>query len=176
MVGQDSDGGDDDVRERALADLRARFGYMFEPTKEWPDFFRFNPAIGDGWMPIFVRLCEAVDRVLIPEEKPRFRWHQVKQKYAGLRAYWGLEGRALNIYVDVTEPGVGVTTGIYGPADNLAARLMPLIRTAEDEAARTCETCGTQPASVDRTGGYLMTLCRVHAQARRKHEGGSDAS
>lgn len=148
--------------------LRVRFPHMFHPTPERPDFFRFSPAIGDGWLPIFIRLCEATDGVLRPDEKPLWRWHQVKEKFGGLRTYGSLLGEEPPLYLDMVEPGVGVTSAVFGRDNGIWQRVMPLIRAAEAEAANTCERCGAQPASIDRTGGYLLTLCRTHAEERQR--------
>lgn len=150
--------------------LVARFPYMFEPTEERSDFFEFSPAIGHGWLPIFVRLCEAVDGALLFNERQRFRWHQVKEKFGGLRAYWGLIGNPPTLYLDIVGPGAGTASAVFGGDDDVTRRVMPLIRAAEKEAANTCERCGVQPASIDSASWYLQTLCAKHRAARRKED------
>lgn len=149
-------------------ELRQRFPYMFEATEERPHVPALVPEFEDGWLPIFVRLCEAVDAVLLPEEKPVFRWHQVKQKWGRARFYWGIVGKESTLYVDFFMPGVGISTAIEELDDDVTRRVMPLIRAAEDEAANTCEWCEAQPAAIDRTGGYWMTLCADHTTQRMR--------
>lgn len=149
-------------------ELRARFPYMFEATLERPHLPQLVVEFNDGWIGIFTRLCEAVDAALLPEEKPRFRWRQAKEKWGGARFYWGLVGRAPMVYADFFFPDVGTTTVIDGPDDDVAQRLMPLIKAAEEEAACTCEWCGARPAAIDRTGGHWMTLCVEHADERQR--------
>jgi hypothetical protein len=130
--------------------LATRYPYQFQK----PDFFEFNPAFGDGWLPLFERLCENVDRALDACDKAQFRWAQVKEKFGGLRAYWEFgnsdEERA---------------TFRKSPAGQEVIRL---IEAASQEADRTCDVCGRTPASLGRLheGGRVLTLCHEHIGER----------
>lgn len=66
--------------------------------------------------------------------------HQIKEKFGGLRFYYGLDEVG-------SDPGV---------AD--------LIERAEQIAARICELCRAPGRS--RGGGWIKTLCDVHANGR----------
>jgi len=81
---------------------------------------------GDGWYGVIDRMCEklaAYDVELV----------QLKEKFAGLRAY----------------------TSSY-PTDDADA-IDDITETAEEESLTVCEACG-QPGTL-RTGGWLVTAC-----------------
>lgn len=94
---------------------------------------------GEGWWPIIQTLCaniqdhinwknresHVVEQVVV---------HQIKEKFGGLRFYYG------------------------GGDDTIDG----MVRMAEAIAGITCETCGAPGKS--RSGGWIRTLCDEHAQ------------
>jgi hypothetical protein len=135
----------------ACARLQLKYPYQFGA-----DFFELNPSFETGWMPIFERLCAEVDRALDGEVKALFRWHQVKEKLGGLRAYWsfGFDDDAHSAFRK-TPAGIAIIRAI---------------QSAEDESDRTCEVCGATPAALGRAAddaGYrIQTLCDEHIGER----------
>ena len=142
-----------------------RFPYQFRRDGEH-DFFLFSPAIGSGWMPIFERLCEAVDRELTEEEKGTFRWTQVKEKMGTFRAHFT---------VGVPEWELPPGTVRSAKEIDVFRRVLGLIERAERDAGETCERCGASPAAIDTTGGWLQTLCaRCAADLKSRYEAEDD--
>lgn len=70
----------------------------------------------------------------VPEMCPQVVAVQVKEKFGGLRFYY----------------------------DGGDAQVRAMVGMAESMAGRTCEVCGSPGES--RTGGWIRTLCDVHAQ------------
>jgi len=155
------------ARREAYADIAQEFAYMFKRTRGGEDFFRYNPSIGEGWTPIFKRLCAQIDEVLPTDAKRRFRLVQVKQKFGGLRVYFRFVGKKTRLWVVVQFPQGLVGTFKPQAAGDLERQVQDLIDVAAGEAANTCETCGRQPAEIDGTGGWLVTLCEEHRALRR---------
>jgi hypothetical protein len=92
---------------------------------------------GSGWDTIICNLCDALVRVVRPENQ--FRFLQIKEKFGGLRVYTS--------YADTTlEQDHAITRAV-------------------DEAERaswhTCEVCGAPGESVSYRG-YARTLCPWH--------------
>ncbi|MFE7029126.1 hypothetical protein ACFU9Y_02370 [Streptomyces sp. NPDC057621] len=89
-------------------------------------------AVGPGWRPLLERLHEQLLGVF-----PDYRLLDLKEKFGGLR-----------VYVD-------------RPASSGGA-LRPLIASAEAQAERTCEFCGT-PGRIrtrdDQPGGWRKAVC-----------------
>ena len=140
----------DDARRIAagrqeFADLIEAYPYMFKRTESPKDFFCYSPSIGDGWKPIFRRACAEIDAALTPDLKSRFRLTQVKEKLGGLRIYWILT---------------------RGERAAVAERVMPAIKRAESASDRTCEICGSTPATLWNDAGRLQTVCTVHAKGK----------
>src|SRR5271156_2189813 len=97
-------------------------------------------SVGDGWYNILYRLSTKIKSIIssMPGEDPKVYYaSQVKEKYGGLRFYM----RYTTIEIEEA------------------------IREAEEEAARTCETCGN-PGTLNEEG-WLMTLC---GECREQHE------
>ena len=147
-------------REAFAREMIARFPFQFRTPRAREDFFISSPLLLPGWMPIFVRLCEAVDHELDDVNRRRFAWLQVKQKYAGLRAYWIMAGRKPRITVDAQMPGYIVTMD-QAPRDDVEARIVAAIERAAVEASDTCEKCGSRPAKVYGWGWHVV-LCDQH--------------
>jgi hypothetical protein len=99
-------------------------------------------SVGDGWYNIIYRLSTKIKSIVssIPGEgvdPKEYCASQVKEKFGGLRFYMH------NSTMDIEEA----------------------IREAEEETARTCETCGN-PGTLNE-GGWLMTLC---GECREQYE------
>ncbi len=88
-----------------------------------------------GWWPVIANLDHQIAAIA-----PDYKLHQIKQKFGGLRFYYGLD-----------EVG-------FDP------RIDDLIEHAEQIAARTCEPCRAPGRS--RGGGWIKTLCDAHASGR----------
>ncbi len=91
----------------------------------------------DGWEPLIRRLSEKLEPLIaaLPEaEREHCRASQVKEKFGTLRFY------------------------MSASTDEMDA----LISDAEDESARTCETCGAPGKLVGK--GWVKTACEEHAK------------
>jgi hypothetical protein len=98
-------------------------------------------SVGDGWYNILYRLSAKIKSIVssMPGEDPKkYYASQVKEKFGGLRFYMH------NYTVEIEEA----------------------IREAEEEAARTCETCGN-PGTLNEEG-WLTTLC---GECREREKG-----
>lgn len=87
---------------------------------------------GDGWEPLIRRLStrlEGLIKFLPEDEQKHYRASQVKEKFGQLRYY-------MTCSTDEMEKA---------------------IQEAEEESARTCESCGAPGTS--RSGGWILTLC-----------------
>jgi hypothetical protein len=96
-------------------------------------------AIGEGWWPILEALCGNIQSHLDWKNKkeetvPQVVVHQIKEKFGGLRFYYG-----------------GGDNEIYG-----------MVRMAESWAARACETCG-KPGKPN-SSGWIKTTCEEHTR------------
>lgn len=110
-----------------------------------PPEWRPTIAIQAGWDPIVITLDQQ-----LAEISPDYEVHQVKEKFGGLRYYYGLSEQARQ---DPT----------------IAPRMDALIRQAEALAGRTCEECG-EPGTLIK-GAYLRTLCPTCEAARAAARG-----
>ncbi|MBH2018493.1 MAG: hypothetical protein I8H91_02790 [Burkholderiales bacterium] len=124
-----------------IATLKARCGYMFSKPLLSEDFFK-------GWFPIFTGLCIEIDRVL-GEQRARFRWLQIKEKFGVPRMHFHLEG--------VPDP--------------LWKTLQELVSQAQRESARRCMVCG-EPAHLSQKSAWLVTVCDVHEPDEVSKRGG----
>lgn len=94
-----------------------------------------------GWLPILERLLKAIDRVLSDYDEKGFVIAQIKEKFGGLRFY-------------------------YEGAGEAAEAIFALVRTAEDEADKTCMYCG-DGGSI-RPLEWRLCLCEKHYEMHRK--------
>jgi hypothetical protein len=96
---------------------------------------------GDGWHIILWRLCVDLEPLVAELEREtgeRFEVVQVKQKLGTLRFY------------------------VTHHSDAIDAR----ISEARVESSRACEVCGQAGKQVE-TGGWVRTVCGMHADGRR---------
>jgi hypothetical protein len=154
-------------RELTPAALKARFAYMF------PEESSLGISFARGWLPLFERLCAEIDSVL-GEERRRFHWVQVKEKYGSARFYWQLGRYDRPIAVDIIGPEATVSVKLpksrrrrpVESDETLMERIGEIVRAAEDETRNICIACG-ELGQVDDTGGYLLVLCPEHGSHRR---------
>lgn len=117
-----------------------------ELIQRFPYQFKDNIGIciARGWDPLFTKLCEDIDAVT--NDDPHglhygFHWTQVKEKFGTARLYWA----------------------IAGPRERCNA----LINVAQNQIDEICIICGTEPATIDYRGGYLLNLCEHHTKQRK---------
>lgn len=94
----------------------------------------FGLECSDGWFDLIWDLCDSIKKTIESKGIDNFEVIQVKEKFGGLRFY----------------------------CDNSTEEIDQLIRAAENKSYVTCEVCG-QPGKF-RTGGWVKTLCDVHAK------------
>lgn len=99
--------------------------------------------VSDGWWPVVEEIGKALLRL-----DPDFEIHQIKEKFGGLRFYYGLSQ--------------------YDTEAALIAQ--NLVRFGENLCARTCETCGL-PGSLRSDLGWVLTLCDRHYDAALERSG-----
>lgn len=95
-----------------------------------------------GWYPIIIELDQA-----LVEIDPDYTVHQVKEKYAGLRYYFGVSE-------SISE------------ADH--ERMRALVDAAEEKCERTCELCGEPGVRHVTPHGWYRTLCEACAATEGK--------
>lgn len=98
-------------------------------------------SVGPGWYEI----VDTLDRE-IADIVPDYEVHQIKEKFGGLRYYYGVPG------------------GMYDAAKTEA--LAKVEARAEAKALVTCERCG-EPGVIRSGGlGWIRVLCDEHAEGR----------
>jgi hypothetical protein len=96
--------------------------------KEYPDLFTVHPECGAGWEGL---LREVFDVVKVQITDPaQFRLLQIKEKFGGLRFYYGLD--------DVS--------------DEAHEAIRNAVNAAEEKSARTCELTGKPGKMISRNG------------------------
>ena len=95
-----------------------------------------------GWYPLLERMFAEVRDAIPPGEERHWDLRQVKEKFGGLRVYWG-----------------------YAGDDDVSRRIDLAVTLAEFRADRTCDVCGSRGWHVvrGRPQGWHMTRCRAHA-------------
>lgn len=126
-------------------ELKDKYPYMFAGPDLGISFAR-------GWFPSFVQLCVDVDQ-LLGEDRMRFRWIQVKEKFGTARFHFEL-GRA--------RPGMRTDQA----KAQLMSDLLKLTQRASLASATQCVICSA-PASLDETDLVYMTLCPLHREQRK---------
>ena len=148
-----------EVRAR-IAALETKFAHQFERSPgHW-----LGIDVGLGWIDIVEALCARIDRELTPFERRRFRWSQIKQKWAELRAYYHLDGSLARLHVDVAGPMERLHF-VAGKNDPLSTKVDAFIREAAEAASRTCEVCGA-PGRRSKQGGWFLVACQRHEDAK----------
>jgi hypothetical protein len=125
-------------------------------------------AVGPGWLAIVEDACREIAAVLTPEELTLFHWTQIKEKFGGLRMYWGphniipvdLMSAEGWLHFDVESD----TVAVFSP--ETAGQIQGIVTRAQERAALTCDQCG-KPGLLYRKGVWV-TLCKEHAREQNK--------
>jgi hypothetical protein len=113
-----------------------------------------------GWMPIVAGLCLDLD-ALLGDQRERFFWKQMKEKFGSARLYYQLDDESITM-LDIHNPEDPQSVRIQPEeASDLFLRVDSLVEAAEKETSRSCMVCGA-PAQTRNYAGYLMTLCGAH--------------
>ena len=128
--------------EKAIQEGTARIPGFVLCDDEGYDLELAQRSVGKGWHEILAKLWAT--------KPPLVRVEQVKEKFGGLRIYYGAIDGPVERW---TEDQVTA----YLDFEEAVAR-------AESEAYRTCEICG-EPGK-PREGGWIKTLCDKHAEGR----------
>lgn len=135
-------------------ELRAKYAYQFDHPN------CLDIAVAKGWLTVFSKLCADIDAAGGRELK--FFWRQVKEKLGGPRLSWSA-GRARRgnqaLWIPQPQP--------KGPNAEVIARITNVVKLAHAELGRVCIVCGSTPAEVDQTGGYMLNLCAKHSHDRQ---------
>lgn len=134
-----------------MKDEKEYIDFMNRMETKYPEMFSApygGFAIGEGWWIIVEHLCANIQHHLNWKNKesevvPQVVVHQIKEKFGGLRFYYG------------------------GGDDEISG----MVRMAESWASIACEECGGIASR--RSGGWIRTLCDKHEaeyQARRNNE------
>ncbi|QFG24493.1 TraR/DksA family transcriptional regulator [Actinomadura sp. WMMB 499] len=120
--------------------------------KQIPDHLDF---VGSGWHPLLQKLHTELLAV-----SPTYSVQQVKEKYGTLRVYL-LTGMLRHLEKGNSDWPDSDQAARYEVEDDAARAL---VRAAEQESARTCESCGNP--GVLRERAWLKTLCDACAAPR----------
>jgi len=128
--------------------------------------------ISRGWLPIFGRLCDEVDRTL-GNDKQGFSWTVVREKFGVARFQFELDrARSSPVRLNIITPQGVMQQDLDLPSDlstenpGLLHELGRLVVQAERESAGICQACG-KPGEIDEHGGWLMLVCEEHKAQRR---------
>ena len=133
---------DEGQRNALFSEIQIRYAYQFRKPLQRDDMFSIDP----GWLHIYADLFAAVDTALSEDEKPYFSWIPLRERLGGMRASFGVDRKAC-----------GEAT-----AEEIRAKVRPLVEAAEAIALRICHICG-HPGELRRVP-YLETLCGAHAR------------
>ena len=106
---------------------------------KYPEPFTQPPpcgaCIGDGWVPL-------IERILVAAP-PGLKVEQIKEKFGGLRFYYGLTEEV---------------------SDEEASAFLLVVGDAEGKSFKTCEQCGAPGRTVGH--GWAYTACESHMEER----------
>ena len=162
-------------------------------VKKYPDIFKdhggdprktcmaWGLAVGDGWYVLLDDLCGDL-KDIIGKKDIQVIAHQVKEKFGGLRFYYGtshdvswFNKLSYSFRMWICKKGfakaywavVDFRKKIYrSPVEKISAR----IRKAEADSYTICEDCG-DPGERSH-GGWVVTLCNNCKETRDKDYGG----
>jgi hypothetical protein len=128
----------------------------------------------EGWYALVHELCIGIESILGPERCKQFGVTQVKEKFAGLRFYFSLDG-AEDMYMDFHAPeGIQTLIKSAEPAPPEMAAIRELVAQAAKASRATCQKCGSL-GTRGAHGGWLVTLCEKHHAERAASETERDA-
>ena len=151
------------------AELQARYSYMFAGPN-------IGISIPQGWMEIFARLCEDIDRCL-GADRQGFHFTQCKEKFGSARWYWSMQGRQSDLRIDLISEAGAVTelvlaakscesVPMHANRRTLSEHIAELVDAATGQTHQACIVCGSL-ARGDAHGGWMLMLCETHAAQRR---------
>ena len=134
-----------------------------ELSEQYPQLFEncFDFSIGEGWKPLiqeFLNFAESLALYVKKDDSndyerisliPYLSIHQIKEKFGGLRIYYGYTSIPDNYLEQLKE---------------LKRDLFGVERFMEWKSFRVCEACG-QPGKPTK-GGWVQTLCETHSQSK----------
>ena len=130
-------------REKIDRAFRTEFASMFDGRKWNGRNLEVEVSVGEGWYGIIHDMCAEIR--VIQTVPGSFKWLQLKEKFGTLRAY---------CQIDKAEP-----PAVWEEMDRI-------VMAGERRSAEVCEVCGAP--GVQRDGGWIKTLCDVHASAREE--------
>lgn len=126
--------------------LLSEFPYMFRGC--WPlEIFR-------GWTPLVVRACIRVDRLLDDQDKDRFRWWTVREKFGALCFGYCLAGPGGDALPEGWELGDKIELTSFDEIDSI-------VETAERASLHQCVLCGSV-AELRQVDGFQLVICPEH--------------
>jgi hypothetical protein len=158
-----------------IEELKLKYPVQFEPGC----LFEYGFSISPGWFGLFSELCEELQNTLAPNVLERFRWQQIKEKFAGLRAYYKFipnpeylaKYRAAHpedfscyfFYCDDEEDKAELMKEGYIPVPiDWHETVNEIINRYEHRAAQSCEICGSNGEKYT-IGAYITIRCEKHA-------------
>lgn len=142
--------------------LREAFPYQFSKDHISLEFYR-------GWMPIVAAVCVQLDR-LLGDQRERFHWVQMKEKFGSARLYYAFDG-AVALRLDIISPGGVSSLRQSQPAlPELNQAVRDLVHAAERATRTACLVCGA-PAEIQSYDNYLLNLCSEHQPDKIRRPG-----
>jgi len=133
-------------------------------TMVWPHI-----ECNEGWFGVIAGLCS-----VLSQEYPGVQVHQIKEKFGGLRFYYGYSQLSyswfeallsrISRWMFIHNHGIfwnKVLKFQRWCLPQAADKIEVLVNVAEAQASRTCEMCGA-PGAKASNGGWLKTLCHDH--------------
>ena len=117
------------------------------PRLFWGELPIIRSDLPPGWFVLVDRLCSDIDTLLSDEQAEHFSVCQVKEKFHGLRFYWGFGRERVERYDTVLERGSWPILPTRPEWLTLEARIYDLIEKAYEASVATCEICG-EPGNV----------------------------
>ncbi len=111
--------------------LFTRFKFFRPERSIRESLMAFGFECGDGWFELIWNLCSVIEILLPP--KAEFEVLQVKEKYGGLRFYFGGGGESFDL-------------------------IQTVVNWAENQSENICEVCGEWGKSYS-PFGWVVTLC-----------------
>ena len=132
--------------------LKLRFPHMFAGSVISMDFYK-------GWFPDFVRLCFELD-ALLGEERHRFHWVHLKEKFGGYRMYFDFR-----MSDDEKDEHYEGHVSMIALRDEIHSRIQRCAAVMDNK----CCVCGDHGT---KTGtGWISTLCEYHGEDARYARG-----
>lgn len=101
----------------------------------------FGICVDCGWYPLVYHLLEDIETQLKKTPVEDFEVVQIKEKFGGIRVYVGSGNE----------------------------KIFDMINKAEEKSYKICERCGAR-GSLDRSYGWLLTLCAKCKRTRKKEK------